>query len=492
MRLNTSNREEQLWFCKCRSTRFSDRFPLTKLLSSDNHRFPLFCSLFHLGFHATKVAQTQLLREELGKLKVLQKGLVDKAVEFGSFFEKTNTTMEEIAHKIGYAHDLSQARKLVNGELVKFPLNMNGRLRATTLIVQDAERVDLFFSLPKEDKMEWVCLMAWNGKIYALGSCAMDEEDPYPWVEVLDTDLGGSGWTPLPKDKHMDFVYIDWTTPGVIYALVVSNGETVPKQVKGLEDLPFDKYKNIAIMNRIDCVCDRYSDDLDFEWVPAEKAEGVVDELVAHPLAHKHYRVKASMNEDCRSLLHVAASSAHPKVVKILSSADPSVTGINSADEEGWAPLHSASSSGNVEIVEILLSSGADVNLKNDGGRTALYYAASKGWLKIVEILLSHGAKINLKDKASSTGNSELCELLIEEGAEKETQLGLAAQSAHPGIFSLLIVASECILLLVALLLIRHRANVDVEDKEGYTVLGRASVDLRPILNDAAKAMLEE
>ncbi|GMP93881.1 hypothetical protein CsSME_00043537 [Camellia sinensis var. sinensis] len=32
----------------------------------------------------------------------------------------------------------------------------------------------------------------------------------------------------------------------------------------------------------------------------------------------------------------------------------------------------------------------------------------------------------------------------------------------------------------------------DGKDKEGYTVLGRASVDLRPILIDAAKAMLEE
>lgn len=43
----------------------------------------------------------------------------------------------------------------------------------------------------------------------------------------------------------------------------------------------------------------------------------------------------------------------------------------------------------------------------------------------------------------------------------------------------------------VAFLLIRHGADVDVEDKEGYTVLGRASDEFRPTLIDAAKAMLE-
>ena len=32
---------------------------------------------------------------------------------------------------------------------------------------------------------------------------------------------------------------------------------------------------------------------------------------------------------------------------------------------------------------------------------------------------------------------------------------------------------------------------MDVEDKEGYTVLGRATAELRSILIDAAKAMLE-
>ncbi|CAL5354994.1 unnamed protein product [Camellia sinensis] len=261
----------------------------------------------------------------------------------------------------------------------------------------------------------------------------------------------------------------------------------------------------------------------------AENGDSSFFEALSHDQLLKALSLR---NEDCRSLLHVAASSAHPKVVKILSAADPSVTGINSADEEGWAPLHSASSSGNVEIVEILLSSGADVNLKNNGGRTALHYAASKGWLKIAEILLSHGANINLKDKvgctplhrAASTGNSELCELLIEEGAEVDA-IDKAGQTP---LMSAVICENKechCCLLLkgqgmpiylsgpylemekfsilrcmcfhfhwrcVALLLIRHGANVDVEDKEGYTVLGRASVDLRPILIDAAKAMLEE
>ena len=46
------------------------------------------------------------------------------------------------------------------------------------------------------------------------------------------------------------------------------------------------------------------------------------------------------------------------QVVRILSAADPSISGINNTDEEGWAPIHSAASSGHGEVVEILLSRG--------------------------------------------------------------------------------------------------------------------------------------
>ncbi|KAF5947713.1 hypothetical protein HYC85_013670 [Camellia sinensis] len=117
------------------------------------------CSLSASGTPCNQCGSGTTSKKKARETEGIAKGLVDMAVEFGSFFKKTNTTMEEIAHRIGYAHDLSQARKLVNGELVKLPLNTNDRLRAAALIVKDVEMVDLFFSFPEEEKMEWVCLL---------------------------------------------------------------------------------------------------------------------------------------------------------------------------------------------------------------------------------------------------------------------------------------------------------------------------------------------
>lgn len=48
-----------------------------------------------------------------------------------------------------------------------------------------------------------------------------------------------------------------------------------------------------------------------------------------------------------------------------------------------------------------------------------------------------------------------------------------------------------CICQQVALLLVRHGADVDAEDSDGYSVLGRTSDGFKPALVDAAKAMHE-
>ncbi|KAL7204623.1 hypothetical protein ACSBR2_017661 [Camellia fascicularis] len=71
-----------------------------------------------------------------------------------SFVENTNTTIVEIAHKIGYSHDLSQQRRLVDAELLKLPMSNTQRLMVVSMIVKDEDKVDLFFNLDENNKME--------------------------------------------------------------------------------------------------------------------------------------------------------------------------------------------------------------------------------------------------------------------------------------------------------------------------------------------------
>ncbi|KAF5946219.1 hypothetical protein HYC85_016447 [Camellia sinensis] len=141
------------------------------------------CSLSASGTLCNQGGSSISSKKRAKKAEGIVKGLADMVIELGSFFEKTNATIEEIAHRIGYAHDLSQARKLVNGELVKLPLNTNDRLRVATLIVKGAKRVYLFFSLPEEDKMEWVCLLL-AGYVYE-GVCCWLVKDIYLYIIIF-------------------------------------------------------------------------------------------------------------------------------------------------------------------------------------------------------------------------------------------------------------------------------------------------------------------
>ncbi len=79
------------------------------------------------------------------------------------------------------------------------------------------------------------------------------------------------------------------------------------------------------------------------------------------------------------------------------------------------------------EIIKYLISKGADVNAKNDGGDTALHIAIFKDKNKeIIELLIEKGADVNAKDndgetalyKAVADKKYEIAKYLISKGAD--------------------------------------------------------------------------
>ncbi|KAI8426426.1 hypothetical protein MSG28_005269 [Choristoneura fumiferana] len=79
---------------------------------------------------------------------------------------------------------------------------------------------------------------------------------------------------------------------------------------------------------------------------------------------------------------------------------------VNIRDNAGWLPLHEACIHGHLEIANILINSGANINDRggsNCDGITPLHDAASNGHLEVVQLLLNKGAIPSLKNDLGET-----------------------------------------------------------------------------------------
>ena len=63
-------------------------------------------------------------------------------------------------------------------------------------------------------------------------------------------------------------------------------------------------------------------------------------------------------------------------------------------------PLHCAAGGGHMEVAELLLANGADVNAKNKDNRTPLDKAIQRNHTKTADLLRKHGGKTGEELKA--------------------------------------------------------------------------------------------
>ena len=138
--------------------------------------------------------------------------------------------------------------------------------------------------------------------------------------------------------------------------------------------------------------------------------------------------------EDGSTPLHGAAEGGHGEIVELLitAGADLHATTVPMLGGGGWIPLHSAARQGHRGIVELLIEMGTDVNTRDSAGKSTLHDAVLEGHKGIVELLINKGADLNAKSGyygtplhvAGSIGHKEIAELLIANGADLNVQDG--------------------------------------------------------------------
>jgi ankyrin repeat protein len=105
--------------------------------------------------------------------------------------------------------------------------------------------------------------------------------------------------------------------------------------------------------------------------------------------------LRASQSGDIELMKLLLSKGADPKINTMLN-----VSPLHVAAGIGWVEgiTYEWSPKATFDAVKMLIDLGLDVNLQADTGRTALHGAAHKGRADVIQILADHGAKLDVRD----------------------------------------------------------------------------------------------
>jgi len=234
------------------------------------------------------------------------------------------------------------------------------------------------------------------------------------------------------------------------------------------------------------------------EAKPIERVEGAkAPDISIHHAAYdgkieavkQHLAAGTDVNTKCSEgktpLYHACLPFVHTdnpvEIVELLIENGADVN-VKSTGATGWTPIHQASKilryedddTTAVDIIELLIENGADVNAKDKIGFSPLHWAATK---QIAKLLIAKGGDVNAANANGDTplmahaSDKETAKLLIENGADVNARNKDGLTALHEASFSF---ADDDEAVEIVGLLIAKGADVNAQDDDGLTPLDAA------------------
>lgn len=183
------------------------------------------------------------------------------------------------------------------------------------------------------------------------------------------------------------------------------------------------------------------------------------------------------MNQEQKSIvLRWAAEKGHENVVHILIETGGGIKDVvNTKDRIGKTALHYASIYGHASIGYILVSQGAEVDIRAACSMNSTHLAAAYDEAEAVKMLLDSGADVNFRTsngktplhQAVESNSLRACEVLLSRNAETEAT---DSENRTPLFYGCTKNRTEAVKRLLL-----YRASVNVTDSRGFTPLHYAA-----------------